>query len=244
MLETDDARRARRATANRVLTQLKAALNRAFRAGRVATDEAWRKVTPFRRVDAAVVRYLNTDESRRLVNACPSDFRQLVQGALLTGCRYSELTRVRCGDFNADADTLAIRRSKGGKVRRVFLAQDARKLFLTWTAGRPTTAQIFLRDDGERWGKSHQLRPIADASEAAHISPPATFNVLRHTHASHLAMAATPMGVIAAQLGHVDTRMAEKHYAHLAPSYIADTICANLPALGVVGEADSPEADQ
>jgi len=57
-------------------------------------------------------------------------------------------------------------------------------------------------------------------------------------------MAATPMGVIAAQLGHVDTRMAEKHYAHLAPSYIADTIRANLPALGVIGEADSPEADQ
>jgi hypothetical protein len=54
-------------------------------------------------------------------------------------------------------------------------------------------------------------------------------------------MAATPMGVIAAQLGHVDTRMAEKHYAHLAPSYIADT---TLPALGVVGEAASPEADQ
>ena len=151
---------------------------------------------------------------------------------------------MRCGDFNADTDTLAIRLSKGGKVGHVFLTQDGRKLFLTWTAKRPTTAQIFLRDDGERWGKSHQLRPIADASEAAHISPLATFNVLRHTHASHLAMAATPMGVIAAQLGHVDTRMAEKHYAHLAPSYIADTIRANLPALGVVGEADSPEADQ
>jgi len=55
-------------------------------------------------------------------------------------------------------------------------------------------------------------------------------------------MTATPMGVIAAQLGHVDTRMAEKHYAHLAPSYIADTIRANLPALGVVGEADPPKA--
>ena len=38
------------------------------------------------------------------------------------------------------------------------------------------------------------------------------------------------MGVIAAQLGHVDTRMAEKHYAHLALSYIADTIRAKLPA--------------
>jgi len=73
------------------------------------------------------------------------------------------------------------------------------------------------------------------------MSPPATFNVLRRTHASRLAMTATPMGVIADQLGHVDTRMAEKHYAHLAPSHIADTIRANLPVLGVVGDGRSLE---
>jgi hypothetical protein len=40
------------------------------------------------------------------------------------------------------------------------------------------------------------------------------------------------MGVIAAQLGHSDTRMTEKHYAHLAPSYIAETIRAALPDFG------------
>jgi hypothetical protein len=32
-----------------------------------------------------------------------------------------------------------------------------------------------------------------------------------------------PVGVVAAQLGHADTRMTEKHYAHLAPSYVAQT---------------------
>ena len=41
------------------------------------------------------------------------------------------------------------------------------------------------------------------------------------------------MGVIAAQIGHSDTRMTEKHYAHLAPSYIADTIRAHFPTLGI-----------
>ena len=41
-------------------------------------------------------------------------------------------------------------------------------------------------------------------------------------------MRGVPMGVIAAQLGHSDTRMTEKHYAHLAPSYVADTISAAL----------------
>jgi hypothetical protein len=40
------------------------------------------------------------------------------------------------------------------------------------------------------------------------------------------------MGAIAEQLGHADTRMTEKHYAHLAPPYVADTIRAHFPTLG------------
>ena len=44
------------------------------------------------------------------------------------------------------------------------------------------------------------------------------------------------MGVIAAQLGHSDTRMTEKHYAHLSPSYVADTIRAHFPTLGIGGD--------
>lgn len=44
-------------------------------------------------------------------------------------------------------------------------------------------------------------------------------------------MRGVPMGVIAAQLGHRDTRMTEKHYAHLAPNYVAQTIRANFPKL-------------
>ena len=51
-------------------------------------------------------------------------------------------------------------------------------------------------------------------------------------------MAGVPMGVIAAQLGHADTRMTEKHYAHLAPSYVAQTIRANFPRLGIADEAN------
>jgi integrase len=104
--DDEDARRARKATANRILTVLKAALNRAFQADRVSSDTAWCKVKPFKRVDEAVVRYLSAAEARRLVDACPEDFRKLVQAALLTGCRYAELTRLKCGDFNRDSGTV------------------------------------------------------------------------------------------------------------------------------------------
>ena len=46
-------------------------------------------------------------------------------------------------------------------------------------------------------------------------------------------MQGVPFGVIARQLGHADTRMTEKHYAHLAPNYVADTIRAKFPDLGI-----------
>jgi integrase len=230
--DDEDARRARKATANRILTMLKAALNRAFHADRIASDTAWRKVKPFKKVDEAVVRYLKADEARRLVNACPKDFRKLVQAALLTGCRYAELARLSCGEFNADSGMLAIRLSKG-KVRHVVLTDEAKAAFAGWTTGRASADLVFLREDGEAWGTSHQKRPLEEASTRAEITPAVTFHILRHTHGSHLAMNGVPMGVIAVQLGHADTRMTEKHYAHLAPSYVAQTIRANFPKLGL-----------
>jgi integrase len=233
---TDEARRKRKATANRCLTMLKAALNRAFHRGRTASDMAWRKVKPFARVEKPVIRYLSVDDARRLVNACPQDFRRLVQAALLSGCRYSELTNRRCADFNPDSDTLTIQQAKSGKPRHVVLTSEGRALFIAWTAGRPANEHIFVRDDGQPWGKSHQQRLLVAASTIAKISPPVNFHVLRHTHASHLAMKGVGLGVIAAQLGHADTRMTERHYAHLAPSYVADTIRAHFPKLGIIND--------
>jgi hypothetical protein len=48
----DKGRRSRRATANRVWTTFKAALNLAFREGRVASDDPWRRVQPFKDADS------------------------------------------------------------------------------------------------------------------------------------------------------------------------------------------------
>ena len=233
-----DAMRARRATANRTLTVLKAALNHAFHEGHIASDDPWRKVKPFRAVDAAVVRFLSGDECRRLANASQGAFRHLVRAALLTGCRYGELTRMRVGDFNFEAGTVTVRESKAGKSRHVALTDEGRMLFSELATGKTSREPIFVRDDGRLWGASHQQRPIDAASAHAKLEPPATFHVLRHTYASALAMRGVPMGVIAAQLGHADTRMTERHYAHLAPNYVADTVRAALPTLGIVEESN------
>lgn len=229
-----DSVRARRSTANRTLTILKAAFNHSFQEGRVASDDAWRKVKPFREVDAAIVHFLSDDECRRLANSCDGAFRNLVRAALLTGCRYGELTKMRASDFGAEAGTITVRESKAGKVRHVALTDDGQRLFGELTAGKAARDPIFLRDDGNTWAASHQQRPLEAACKRAKIEPSATFHILRHTYASQLAMRGVPLGVIAAQLGHADTRMTEKHYAHLAPNYVAETVRAALPSLGIV----------
>jgi integrase len=231
-----DAVRKRRATANRILTVLKSALNHAWKAGHVASDDAWRRVKPFKAVETARVRYLSEAECFRLANACEPAFRNMVRGALLTGCRYSELANMHAADFNADAGIITVRESKAGKPRHVVLTDEGQRLFATLTAGKLADDSIFTRADGGTWGKSHQSRPMLEACQRAKIKPAISFHVLRHTHGSTLAMHGVPMGVIAEQLGHADTRMTEKHYAHLAPSYVADTIRANFPTLGITGD--------
>jgi integrase len=195
-------------------------------------------VRPFRAVQTARVRYLSEAECVRLVNACEASFRNLVRAALLTGCRYSELTSMKPADFNADAGVVTVRESKGGRPRHAVLTDEGQRLFASLTARKSQGDPIFARTDGRAWSKSHQLRPMLDACKRAKIKPAVSFHVLRHTHASTLAMRGVPMGVIAEQLGHADTRMTEKHYAHLAPSYVADTIRAHFPTLGIAGESN------
>jgi integrase len=74
---------------------------------------------------------------------------------------------------------------------------------------------------------------MRDACTAASIAPAVSFHQLRHSYGSRLAMKGVPMAVIAAQLGHADTRMTERHYAHLGPSYVADTVRAAFGNLGI-----------
>jgi integrase len=230
---SDEARRARRSSANRIWTILRAALNHAFQNGKAASDLAWRRVKPFKNVDAARLRYLTIAEAKRLINASEPDFCLLVQAALQTGARYSELARLTVSDFNPDVGIIQIRQSKSGKPRHIVLTDEGVALFKQLAAGRAGDAPMLPKADGSSWDMSHQLRPMAEAVKRAKIKPVISFHGLRHTWASHAVMNGMPLMVVARNLGHADTRMVEKHYGHLAPSYVADEIRKSAPRFGV-----------
>lgn len=226
-----DTQRRRQASANRVFNSLRACLNHAWREGKVETDQAWRRVPAFRNVEAPVIRFLSSEEALRLVNASDPEFRPLVRAALLTGCRYGELCALKVSDFDRENHTLAIRHSKSGRPRHVYLTEEGAQLFDELTVGRAADALMFVHGDDSPWSPSNQHRPMREACLHAEISPPVSFHILRHSYASLLTKAGVPLQVVATALGHADARMTEKHYAHLAPSHVAQLIRDNLPPL-------------
>ena len=216
---------------------MKAALNAAWREGKIASDAAWRPVQAFKDANSARVRHLSIAEAQRLINASEEDFRKLVRGALLTGARFGELAAVTVADYSpANGGTLHIRKSKSGKARHIILTEEGTEFFAGLAAGRSARDLLLAKSDGGRWLKSHQSRPMRDACANGKVDPPASFHVLRHTYASLTIMGGAPLLVVAQNLGHADSRMVEKHYGHLAKTYVADAIRAAAPRFGVVAE--------
>jgi integrase len=222
--------RKRQVSANRVLAILKAALNCAFKDSKVHSDKAWRRVDPFENVERSRNRYLTIAECERLLNGAEEDFRLVLRGALETGARYGELCRLQCGDYNRDSGTIHIRKSKSGKERHIILTDDGREFFAQLVAGRPTAAPMF----GRPWKANHQFYRMRRACAAARIDPPVGIHQLRHTYCSLSIMGGMPLMVLAKNLGHVDTRMVERHYGHLAASFVADQVRKHAPRFGKV----------
>lgn len=253
--KSPDEKRARKSTANRILATLKAGLTYAVDRGLViCPDTAWTKTKPYRGTEEPRQTYLTPEEQQRLLNAIKDeDFKRLVSGALATGCRYGELCRMTVADFDSNGGTVLVAEAKSGKPRRVPLVGWGRSFFESLTAGRNRRESLFTREafpdmrrvDPESgaaiekvrraWKPSEQKRLMEVACVAAGL-PSMGFHQLRHSYASALVAAGMPLAFVAKLTGHADTRMLERHYAHLAPSDVKkalETFAPNLD-LGTV----------
>lgn len=227
-----DGMRRGKANANRIFTPLKAALNRAFADGRVPDDSAWRRVKPFRNVSVARIRYFTKPEIDALLAAAEPWFRAVMQAALFTGARWSEIHHMKVRDVDLQTGTILLPETKGGRPRYIHLSDEGARFFARQCAGKDLASPVFVNQHGRPLGTSHQIRPMHDACLKANVEP-AGFHILRHTYGSTLAMAGVPLAVIAEALGHADERITRKHYAHLSPSYVRDSVRAGLGTLGV-----------
>lgn len=234
--KSDDGIRKRRATAVRLWTVLKAALNASWRAGKIASDSSWRRVKVFEGVDGQRVEFFAIAEAKRLVNACPPDFRKMVQAGLLTGARWGAIAALIVEDFNPDAGNIRFTTKKGRGVVKAFychLSVEGMAFFTAQCAGKARKDRIFLKASGAAWDTAHQIRPFKAAMENAKISRTMGYHSLRHTWASLSIMNGASLLVIAKNLGHRDTRMVERVYGHLVPSYEKAEIQKHAPVFGI-----------
>jgi integrase len=232
-IESEEDVRHRQVSADAMLSKLKAALNLAYNEGRVREAGAWKRVKPHAGVNIPRASYLSLAECKRLINAADDAFRILVRAGLETGARISELRRLCVRDFNAEAGTLHIRKSKTGTARHIILTDEGRVFFAQLAAGR-------VGDDlllGREWKLDEHGRAMRAACKRAKIDPPIVFHGLRHTWASLAVMNGVPLMVVARNLGHSDTRQVERTYGHLAPGYVADAIRAGAPRFGMVEQS-------
>ena len=230
---TPEQRQRRRNTANAVLSTLTAALNLAFRDGKISTDAAWRRVQKYRAIHRSRVRYLLEDEARRLVEVSPPEFRSLVLGALYTGCRGGELAAMTAGSLDVHTDRLYVAPAKSNWARWLALPDEGVELFRELSDGRDPNDPMFVREGGARWKPSAIQALMVQARRKARLDDGVTFHTLRHTYASYLVMAGASLLAVMKLLGHADIRLVVQCYAHLSPDFLADTLRVNFPRFKV-----------
>lgn len=221
--------RKRQDTANRIFNDLSALLTLAYDNQRVASKAAWETVEKFEGVGTAKNQYLTLEEAKKFLEVCPQDFRDLVQAALITGCRYGELAGLKVSAYDVQIRAISLIQGKTRKRKTVYLTEHEAAFFNRHIEGKQHDELLFRRDDGERWAKSNQQPRMKAVLKAAGVSRHVRFHDLRHTFATLLVMNGTSIQVIANQLGHSGTRVAEEHYAHFSPAYVANTVRANKP---------------
>jgi len=234
-----DEIRARRSTANRLWTDLRAALNHAMDEHLVENNLGWAGVRAFRKVDVARVHFLSADEQVRLVNCCVDiDFRHLVQAGLFTGGREGELAAVQARHFDAENGAVYVDGKTG--PRWITLTEEAQEYFRERCAGLEASAIVFPRTVYARkdrrntggWDRAEIGRKLKAALRAAKLEP-MVFHELRHTYASGLVNRGVPLVFVAQNLGHRDTRQVEKHYGHLCKTAKVEAIRKLAPTLGI-----------
>lgn len=196
--------------ANRLFTMLRAALNLAYELDIVNDSTAWSKVKAFKAVSKARTYFLTIDEKNQLINEANGAFKDLIQAAILTGARYSELTGAARSHFDEKNGFLYVSGKTGG--RDIELSQQSQMFFKKLSENKKPNDYLFTHEDGEPWGTSHQSRPMSKVVKAAKLPSEVVFYSLRHYYISKALLSGMVAQVVADNCG-TSTRIIEKHYA-------------------------------
>lgn len=206
-----------KASANRTLTALKAALNLAIRDRRVSGEIAQElaDVVPLKGASKRRDLFLDVAQRRALLVAAQGGVRDLMEAAMCTGCRAGELTSARRSAFDARTATLNVSGKTGG--RSIPLAAPAVALFARLARDKLPTAFLLTRNDGKPWAHSDWDELVKEAAATAELPKETCLYTLRHSFITQVLLDGMSTLEVAKMVG-TSLAMIEKHYGHLVQS--------------------------
>jgi integrase len=248
---TDDinagVRRLAPATLNRLLNDLRAALN-------AAAEKHRRELPAYLAAEIKVgtravsvsgdarKQLLTDDEVRRIVDAAfqvdeDGDFGRLILLAAATGARFSQLTALTVADAQPTRSRVMMPGSKKGrgakakapvavpltedaigKLKPILRERGAREPLLTRWAYRRAGSLKWEKDKRRPWGQAYEVdKDWAATVKAAEVAPDTIMYALRHSSIVRGLRAGLPVRLVAA-LHDTSSEMIETHYS----AYIVD----------------------
>ena len=203
---------------------------------------------PAKRSDRAIISFLTQPETSALL-AAPDQAtwagrrdHALLQTAVQTGLRVSELTSLRCCDVHLGPGAHVRCRGKGRKERCTPLTASTAKTLRGWLAERAGQPEdpLFCTRPGRPLSRDAVERLVAKHTATAALACPTLTakkispHVLRHTAAMALLHAGIDTSVIAIWLGHESVTTTQ--------AYLHADMTLKEQALARVAPADSPHA--
>jgi integrase len=205
-----------KASANRTLIALKAALNFAAteRLVTAAARQEWRDVKPYEKAGKRRSLFLDLEQRRALLENATGAVRDLIEAAMLTGARAGELVSARRSAFDARQKLITL--SGKTDMRPVWLSPAAVTLFERLAKAKLPAAYLLTRDDGKPWAHSDWDELVRDAAERAELPVGVCLYTLRHSWITQAITDGMSVLTVAKLVG-TSVTMIDKHYGKLAP---------------------------
>lgn len=143
-------------------------------------------------------------------------FRPVLIALWLSGCRPSEIRRVRIEDFDGKRWTIKKHktRKKKKKPRQIFVSPCLGTLSKIVAHGR-SSGPLFQPKSGEKWEYSEMRRRFERLRKRIDANPKLVMYSFRHTWITNAMLSGEDVATIASLAG-TSIRMIDEHYGHLS----------------------------
>ena len=172
--------------------------------------------------------FLTQQESQLLLGHAHGVWYELILVALKTGLRFGELRALDWSDINWEIKVLTVRRSlcrnvigppKSNKERHIPLTDEVCQAL---ARRRQEKGLVFVDQSHQPFSQMRFYRELRAICRQAGLRK-IRWHTLRHSFASHLAMAGASMKAIQELLGHADITTTLR-YAHLTPTALKEAV--------------------